>query len=306
MAGLVIMYPDLPPLTWLRAFEASARTLSFTEAGRELNLTQAAVSKHVKSLELHLRHQLFHRRPRSLELTKSGEAYLPKVRDSLDRLSIGTREVFGRRRTEALTIRCAVSFAVAWLAPRIPEFLARHPEKSLRILSSVWYDPFDKDAFDLDIQYGLGGWADMRSHRLTFETIKPLCSPEMSRRLSSPEDLANERMIHVLGYLEGWGAWLKAACTRTVDPGKGLQLDTSLAAFEMAINGAGVALGRKSLSGAVERSGKLVAPFDLEVPIDEAFHLIAPIATGGHSDAEIFVEWITSVAAQDSSRPTAS
>jgi DNA-binding transcriptional LysR family regulator len=212
------MYPDLPPLTWLRAFEASARTLSFTEAGRELNLTQAAVSKHVKSLELHLRHQLFHRRPRSLELTKSGVAYLPKVRDSL------------------------------------------------------------------------------------VETIKPLCSPEMSKRLASPEDLANERIIHVLGYQEGWGVWLKAAGAKTVDPGRWLQLDTSLAAFEMAINGAGVALGRKSLSGTVESSGRLVAPFDLEVPIDEAFHLIAPIAAGGHPDAATFVEWITSAAALEGVR----
>lgn len=80
---------------------------------------------------------------------------------------------------------------------------------------------------------------------------------------------------------EGWGVWLKAAGAKTVDPGRGLQLDASLAAFEMAINSAGVALGRKSLSGTVESSSRLVAPFDLEVPIDEAFHLIAPIAPGG-------------------------
>ena len=48
------MYRDLPPLTWLRAFEVSARLLSFTAAAQELHLTQAAVSKHVKSLELRL------------------------------------------------------------------------------------------------------------------------------------------------------------------------------------------------------------------------------------------------------------
>ena len=92
------MHHDLPPLTWLRAFEASARTLSFTSAATEMHITQAAISKHVKSLEQHLRHPLFIRRPRGLELTKTGAAYLPKVQDALERLAIGTREVFGLRR----------------------------------------------------------------------------------------------------------------------------------------------------------------------------------------------------------------
>ena len=67
-----MMPPDLPPLTWLRAFEAAARTLSFTHAAAELHLTQAAISKHVKALEHHLRQPLFHRRARGLDLTKSG------------------------------------------------------------------------------------------------------------------------------------------------------------------------------------------------------------------------------------------
>jgi LysR family transcriptional regulator, glycine cleavage system transcriptional activator len=104
------MTRKLPPLTWLRAFEASARSRSFTQAATELNLTQAAISKQVKLLELYLREQLFIRNPRSLELTKTGAAYLPKVRDSFDRLAAGTHEVFGRRRSEILTVRCAVGF----------------------------------------------------------------------------------------------------------------------------------------------------------------------------------------------------
>ena len=99
------MYRDLPPLTWLRAFEVSARLLSFTAAAQELHLTQAAVSKHVKSLEMRLQRQLFVRHPRSLALTRWGEAYLPKVQDALERLATGTREVFGRPQNDVLTIR---------------------------------------------------------------------------------------------------------------------------------------------------------------------------------------------------------
>ena len=132
-----------------------------------MHITQAAVSKQVKSLERHLRQPLFIRRPRGLELTKIGAACRPKVQDAMERLAIGTREVFGQRRTSVLTVRCAVSFAVNWLAPRLTDFLDLHPGKTIRILSSVWNDAFDQDDVDLDIQYGTGNWPGFNSHRLT-------------------------------------------------------------------------------------------------------------------------------------------
>jgi LysR family transcriptional regulator, glycine cleavage system transcriptional activator len=184
------MYRDLPPLTWLRAFEVSARLLSFTAAAQELHLTQAAVSKHVKSLEQRVQRQLFLRHPRSLELTKWGEAYLPKVQDALERLAIGTREVFGRPQGDLLTIRCAVSFAVNWLSPRLPRFLAQHPSSRLRILSSVWAEPFDAEACDLDIQYGTGTFADARCHRLTGSVTEP--SSPLSTREAAAETLGSQ------------------------------------------------------------------------------------------------------------------
>jgi LysR family transcriptional regulator, glycine cleavage system transcriptional activator len=293
--------PDLPPLTWLRAFEAAARTLSFTHAATELHLTQAAVSKHVKSLEQHLRQPLFIRRPRGLELTKSGAAYLPKVQDAMERLAMGTREVFGQRRTSALTVRCAVSFAVNWLSPRLPGFLALYPGKTIRLLSSVWNDAFDTQDFDLDIQYGKEHRPGFNSHRLTWETITPLCAPDLPNRvaLKTPRDLRHHRLLHVLGYQEGWGIWLKAANANDVDAGSGLHLDTSLTAFELAAHGGGVALGRKSLAGPALASGRLISPFNLAVLIDEAFYLVKPPGNSTHPDTNVFVDWLLTVA-QDS------
>jgi LysR family glycine cleavage system transcriptional activator len=294
-----MMHPDLPPLTWLRAFEAAARTLSFTDAASELHLTQAAISKHVKALEHHLRQPLFHRRPRGLELTKSGAAYLPKVQDALQRLAIGTREVFGQRRSQALTIRCAVSFAVNWLVPRLPDYLNRSPGRTIRLLSSVWNEPFDAEDIDLDIQYGTGTWPGCTSHRLTWETIMPLCAPDC--RLHAPEDLRHHPLLHVLGYHEGWGIWLKAAGANGVDAGSGLHLDTSLTAFELAAQGGGVALGRSSLAGPALASGRLVAPFALRVPIDEAFHLVEPLGGPHHTEAAAFTDWLISAAGKEGS-----
>jgi LysR family transcriptional regulator, glycine cleavage system transcriptional activator len=291
--------PELPPLIWLKAFESAARHLSFTDAAKELNLTQAAVSKHVKSLELHLSHELFIRRTRSLQLTKLGEAYVPKVKDAFERLAIGTSEVFGGRRTQELTLRCAVSFAVNWLSPRLHDFLEKHPSTDIRIISSVWNDAFDADAFDLDIQYGQGDWQGVRNHQLTWETITPLCAPSVMARLKSPDDLQHHRLLHVIGYQEGWGTWLQAADAKSVNPGQGLQFDTSLAAFELAASGAGVALGRRSLAKRELATKRLVAPFALELPIKEAFYLLEPIGRDLHPDAAMFVEWIVQVATNE-------
>lgn len=298
-------FRDLPPLTWLRAFEAAARTLSFTSAAAELHVTQAAISKHVKSLELHLGQPLFLRRPRSLELTKMGEAYLPKVQDALERLSSGTREVFGRRRGQVLTIRTAVSFSVTWLAPRLADYLDARPGRVVRIISSVWSDSFDRDAVDLDVQYGTGDWEGVTSHRLTWDRITPLCAPELAAELAVPDDLARHRLLHVMGYQEGWGRWLTAAGARRVDPGQGLHLDTSLAAFALAARGVGVALGRSSLAQGERAAGRLVAPFPLDVPIDEAFHLLVPKSRDLHPEAEDFAQWLVARARQDAGGPDA-
>jgi LysR family glycine cleavage system transcriptional activator len=289
------MKRELPPLSWLRAFEASARHLSFTNAASELNLTQAAVSKQVKLLEQHLREPLFHRRPRSLALTKAAEAFMPKVRDAFDRLESGTKEVFGKRHNEVLTIRVAVGFSINWLAPRLPSFLERHPDVALRIISSVWSDEFDPERFDMDIQYGSGRWPAVSTHRLTWETLLPVCSPDLLSGpipLQTPGDLRNHVLLHVLGYEEGWSTWLRAAGVADINPGQGLQFDTSIMAFELAARGCGIALGRSSMTSPEIAAGRLVAPFGLAVPVEEAFYLISSHGDDEHPDAEIFRRWL--------------
>ena len=97
---------------------------------------------------------------------------------------------------------------------------------------------------------------------------------------------------------EGWGIWLKASGAVGVYSGSGLHLDTSLTAFELAAHGAGVALGRKSLAEHAIETGRLIAPFDLSVPIDEAFHLIKPAGGTTHPDANALVDWLLSAARQ--------
>jgi LysR family transcriptional regulator, glycine cleavage system transcriptional activator len=288
---------DLPPLPWLRAFEVSARRLSFTSAAQELALSQAAVSKQIKLLELKLGEPLFFRFPRSLRLTKAGEAFLPKVQDAFERLSAGASEVFGPRRSDVLTIRCAVGFAVNWLAPRLPDFMAKHPDIALRLISSVWNEDAGSEAFDLDIRYGDGRWPGVTSERLTREALQPVCSPKLLKdgRLKTPGDLMNQTLIHVLGYKDGWALWLKRAGVKTM-PAISLQCDTSLMAFELAAEGAGVAMGRTSMLAKDLNSGRLVAPFELAVPVEEGFYVIWRESVSRQSNAGQFKDWTMDMA----------
>ncbi len=288
------MAHQLPPLSWLRAFEAAARHLSFTHAAGELNLTQAAVSKQVKLLEHYLREQLFERKPRSLLLTKIGAAYLPKVQDAFDRLGAGTQEVFGNRRTEMLTVRVPIGWAVNWLAMRLPRFYDAFPKIPLRILSSVWSEDMDADRYDLDIRYGLGKWPGFHADQISWEVLEPICSPAIAARLHVPDDLADERLLHVLGYQEGWATWLSAAGAVSVNAGSGTHFDASLLAYEVAAQGGGVALGRTSMSTREVASGRLVRPFDLAVSIREAFFILSPEGGLGHHDAGLFRNWLLS------------
>lgn len=286
------MAQRLPPLVWLRAFEASARHLSFTNAATELNLTQAAISKQVKLLEHYLREPLFERKPRSLLLTKIGAAYLPKVQDAFDRLGAGTQEVFGNRRSEVLTIRAPVGFSLNWLAARLPGFLAAHPKIALRLVSSVWTEETEGESYDLDIRYGTGKWPGYRADRVSWEHLQPMCPPAIARRLNHPDDLAGERLLHVLGYQEGWATWLAAAGATKVNSGSGIQFDTTPMAFEVAANGGGVAMGRSSMAARELASGRLVCPFALRVAASECFYLVSPEDGMGHPDAAIFRDWL--------------
>jgi LysR family glycine cleavage system transcriptional activator len=83
----------LPPLNGLRAFEASARHLSFKRAADELSVTPGAVSQQVKSLEASIGVKLFRRLPRGLLLTAAGEDYLPSICGAFHAISDATENI---------------------------------------------------------------------------------------------------------------------------------------------------------------------------------------------------------------------
>ena len=286
----------LPPLTWLRAFEAAARHRSFVSASAELGVTPSAVSQQVRLLEQHLGRLLFHRLPRGLRLAEAGESYLPLLSEAFERVSAGTVEIFGERKTHRLTVRTTVAFSVLWLAPRLPRFRALHPDVEFRVTSSIWPAEFPDPGIDLEIRQGTGDWPGLEAERLTQDHIFPVCSPALaagSPGLTEPADLARHTLLHAIGFRDGWGQWLQAAgLANLVDAHRGLEFDTGVMTIEMALRGAGVALGRTCFTEELLADGRLVAPFSITVTTNEAFFVVAQSRSRVTEASRSFRKWL--------------
>lgn len=283
----------LPPLNWLRAFEVSARCLNFTHAAEELFLTQGAVSQQIRQLEGHLGVALFKRLPRGLGLTEEGQAYLPVVQDAITRLAVGTNEIFGQHKRRPIKVRGSLSFFVHWLAPKLVDFRQAHPHVDIRYISNIWVKELDGED-DMEIRWGHGQWSGLVSQRLTWDTLFPVCSPQLmtSLPLKVPGDVAHHPLLHVLGYEEGWGYWLKMVGADTVDSSTGMQFDTLISTLRMAELGQGIALARSSMVEEMLEDGRLVEPFDRRIEASESFYLVRSSEADQHPDAVMFSTWL--------------
>ena len=153
------MTARLPSLNGLRAFEAAARHLSFTNAASELNVTQTAISHQIRRLEEELGIQLFVRQNRALALTPEAREYLPGVRAAFNDLRLATDRLKRRDDDHVLTVSTLASLAAKWLLPRLSAFQEAHPGIDVRITTSTSLVDFRSGDVDAAIRYGRGHWA---------------------------------------------------------------------------------------------------------------------------------------------------
>ena len=251
------------PLNALKAFEASARHLSFTRAGLELCVTQAAVSHQVKALEERLNVSLFRRLPRGLALTDEGLALLPVVRESFDQMARMLERFSGGQVREVLTVGVVGTFAVGWLITRLPDFHQTHPFVDLRLLTNNNRVDIAGEGLDMAIRFGDGAWHGTEAEKLFDAPITPLCRPDIAARLGAPEDLYGEALLRSYR-ADDWPEWFARAgapCPTL----RGPMFDTSQVMIEAALLGAGVALAPASMFQRELSSGRLVAPFPVGV-----------------------------------------
>ncbi len=289
----------LPPLNALRAFECAARHLSFTKAADELHVTQAAISHQIKGLEDWLGLPLFRRLNRALELTEAGVSYLPSVRDALDTLSQATERLLRRDGSGALTISTMPSFAAKWLVMRLGRFQGRHPELEVRLHTTSQIVDFNQQDVDIAIRFGAGRWPDLRCERLLTEDIYPVCSPALlagDRPLAKPEDLRHHTLLHD-DYFITWGTWADAAGLTGLDVTRGPRFDDSGLLLQAATEGTGVALARGVLVADDIAAGRLVRLFDVHLPGDYAYYVVAPPTHFSRPKVKTFRDWLFEEAA---------
>jgi LysR family glycine cleavage system transcriptional activator len=299
----------LPSLNGLHAFEAAARHLSFTRAADELHVTQTAISHQIRRLEEQLGKRLFVRASRALRLTRDGADYLPAIRAAFDDLRRATARLQRPDRDGQLTVSTTASLAAKWLVTRVASFQDAHPGIEVRITTSPHLVDFQREEVDVAVRYGRGNWPGLRTQWLMAEDIFPVCSPALmtgAKPLRRPEDLVHHTLLHTTIGREDWQLWLTAAgLPVSLALRRGLSFDQGFMSIQAATDGLGVALSSRSLVDADIAAGRLVMPFDVVLPADAGYYIVAPEETADSTKIALFRDWLARSIAKGSEAASA-
>jgi LysR family glycine cleavage system transcriptional activator len=287
------------PLNALRAFEAVAAHLSFTDAAQSLNVTTAAVSSHIKLLEEFLETPLFARHSRSVRLTPQGARLLPGVQRGLTELTRAVEQLRHDRTSGLLNISLLGSFLQKWLLPRLGDFYRRYPDIDLRFSASRELVDFMQTDFHAAVRYGGGAWPDVRAERMLDDWVFPVTSPAMFAQLgpiNTVADLNKYPLLHSAS--EPWSDWLRRLGGDTTRAERGPVMDDSASLLAAAEQGHGLALARWSLVAGDLAAGRLVRPTNQSVRQHNAYYFVAHATNFDLPKVTRFRDWLHEVCSQ--------
>ncbi len=288
----------LPPLNSLKCFEAAGRLLSFTDAARELSVTQAAISHQIKVIEAYLEFPLFVRYPRRLTLTEQGKALLPEVIEAFDRVSLAIGALGKAEHSNLLSVRLAPSFAAKWLSPRLKYFWLQYPEIDLCLFHASAAVDFEREEIDIAVTYGKGDWPGVVCEKLMSLDFFPVCTPAFMHNDKPLTDIDNLRyysLLHDTDY-DCWRDWIKLAKLSSIAAGKGTIIGDTNVLAQAAIDGQGIALGSNVFVDEYLESGKLVKPFEPVLFNDYSYYVVCPQSHLENPAVVAFKEWLLGLA----------
>lgn len=284
-----------PSLNLIRVFDAAARTGSFARAAQRLAMSAPAVSQQIRALEQHLGRQLFHRDAAGVRLTDEGRALLSACTAPLAQIESATAE-FARPRQKTLVIGASLMFSVAWLAPRLPQFLAAN--QGLRLDLRALHGRPEQAGHDVDIWVAFGPFGPgLVAQRLFGERLTPVATPELAQTIRTRDALLAQHLIEPSAHETTWahvlGLQVLPTGTRTT------KVDNSLAALHLAAAGGGVALAR------APATDRLVAQLGLQpcagpecsIIGAEAYHVLHPESPTPRPETRRFRNWLLAQAA---------
>lgn len=270
----------LPPLAFLRTFEAVARHRSFTLAARELCLTPSAVSHQIRQVEESLGAKLFARLSRGIELTGAGRTLLRGVEGGLEKISSGCDQVRAMQGPRTITVSGPTTVAAFWLSPRLTEFGVAHPEVEMRVVTRDGEPDMERDKIDLALIRVRAEEFDPAGDDVPLlrETIFPVCSPRLPRAdrpLEQPSDLLRHTLLHEEQFTSpelDWLVWFDHLGVSHKGKLRGPRFSHFGLAMAACLQGHGVALGRSPLNDDDIASGRLLRPFgDAQMPASRIF-----------------------------------
>jgi LysR family glycine cleavage system transcriptional activator len=287
---------DRLPLGALRVFEAVASHLSFAEAAAALNVTPAAVSQQIKTLEGYIQVPLFRRSGRHVEITEEGLELLPEVRAGLEKLESAMRHIKQHRRAGPLQITLLSSFLQIWLLPRIRSFRRKFPDIELRFHTSREIVDFTRSSHHMAIRFGRGVYPNLHSEKLLDDWLVPVASPDLIKQYGSIERGASLSKYPLLeGDEEPWTQWARVD-SDAVWQSRAPSIDDSGGLIAAAEEGLGYVLARWTLVSRALRKGTLKLAGKGALPYSSAYYFVCPTPMLGLPKVAQFREWIFAAA----------
>jgi len=266
---------SLPPLNALRAFEAFGRRGRMTLAADELCVTHGAISRQIRQLEDHLGVALTDGPRNNLTLTEAGLTLAQALTQALDQIDAALPRPAGAG-DHALTVSCMPTFAMKWLIPRLPDFVAAHPEIQARIVESNGPFDFRADGIDLAIRMRAPHAPPSLDADVTpflKHYVGPVASPDLAARIDGVESLAHLPRLHTRTFMDSWAEWELAADVALPPASVNREFDHYFYMLEAAAAGLGVALSPWAFVENDLAAGRLVAPLGLVPGRAEVFAL---------------------------------
>lgn len=284
----------------LAAFESAARHQNFAHAAEELHLSASAVSHHVRKLESRLGVALFQRHARGVSLTAEGRHLADTASNAINDID-GAMHDLHSRRDDRHTVRITTlhSFAYTWLIPKLPAFLATHPDIRLRIDTEISLTRFDDVGPDLGIRHGPGQWPGLTARHLMDESLFPVAAPSMPGidRIRTPADIAALPLLADLSH-QGWQDWFRGNGLHGVRIDERLVFSDSTDMLRATALGLGAAIARERIVAPWLASGSLLRLPGDALPGRYAYHIVYPSHRRPRAAVRRVIDWLASLPAE--------
>ncbi|WP_281976439.1 LysR family transcriptional regulator [Pseudorhizobium flavum] len=283
----------LPSTAALAAFESVARLRSFSAAADELALTQGAISRQVSGLEDLLGALLFERTSRGVVLTPAGAEYAKSVGAALSQIRSASLQAMTKRHSDTLNLAILPTFGTRWLMPRIPGFVARHPEITLNFATRIGVFDFERDGIDMAIHIGQPDWPGGDCTFLMEEMVAPVCSPAFlaEHPITRPEEIMSLPLLHMASRPGAWTHWFQSLGVAG-GPAQGMRFEQFGSVGQACAAGLGVALMPLFLIDSELATGQLVQAYPHQMRSPSAYYAVAPLTKTDFRPVVAFRSWL--------------